>query len=171
LRPAKVKTVATIIERAKPQDVDLIKQVLSETWIDTYAPYVSRSTIDHVTTHWHDPQLLRMQIEKAGDYFAVAREGAEIVGLITVIVVTPEELYLQRLYIHPRHQRQGIGTALLSAAIAEYPAATTIRLEVEQRNAKGLSYWRKQHFVEVATRSERIGMESMQVVVMERRLR
>ncbi len=159
------------IERARADDVDSIKQVLSETWFDTYGSHLSRSTIEQVTTHWHDPNLLRSQIEKQGNYFAVARDDEKIVGLITVIGVTSEELYLPRLYVHPEYQRRGIGSALLDAAIAAYPDATTIRLDVEQQNAKGLSYWRKQQFVEIGAVIEQIGTESMTVLAMEKRLR
>lgn len=159
------------IERASADDVDSIKQMLSETWIDTYGSHLSRSTIEQVTTHWHDPKLLRSQIETRGNYFAVARDGGKIVGLITVVAVTSEELYLSRLYVHPDHQRKGIGSALLDAAVKAHPDATLIRLDVEQQNTKGLSYWRKQKFVEVGAFIEKIGAESMTVITMERRLR
>jgi ribosomal protein S18 acetylase RimI-like enzyme len=91
--------------------------------------------------------------------------------LITVIGVTSKELYLPRLYVHPEYQRRGIGSALLDAAIAAYPDATIIRLDVEQQNAKGLSYWRKQQFVEIEAVIEQIGTDSMTVLGMERRLR
>lgn len=159
------------IERARVDDIDSIRRVLSETWLDTYGSCLSPSTIERVTTHWHDANLLRSQIEEPGNYFAVARDGGRIVGLITVVGATPEELYLPRLYVHPEHQRRGIGSALLDAAIAAHPDAAVIRLAVERRNAKGLAYWRKQRFVETGTAEERIGTESMTVLTMERRLR
>jgi ribosomal protein S18 acetylase RimI-like enzyme len=159
------------IERAGVEDVDSIRRVLSETWMDTYGRHLSRAAIERVTTLWHDAELLRSQIERPGDYFAVARAGGKIVGLITVVVVGEQELHLPRLYVHPEHQRRGIGSALLNAALARYPAAHTIRLEVERRNAKGLSYWLEQHFVEVGTRTERVGTDEIPVVVMERKLR
>jgi ribosomal protein S18 acetylase RimI-like enzyme len=159
------------IERAKSEDVDLINQLLTKTWIDTYGAYLSPSTIEQVTTNWHHPKLLRSQIEKSGDYFAVAKDEGRIIGLITVIVTGENELYLPRLYVHPDYQRQGVGSKLLNAAIASYPDATLIRLEVEQQNAKGYSYWRKQQFMDVGTSIEQIGTDRIAVISMERRLR
>lgn len=159
------------IERAKVEEVDPIKQVLSETWVDTYADHLSRSTIEQVTTHWHDPGLLRSQIEKPGDYFAVAKDDQTIVGLITVVVLNRDELYLPRLYVRPEYQGKGVGTRLLNAAIASYPDATVIRLEVEQQNAKGHSYWRNQKFVDIGTNIEQIGTDRMAVITMERKLK
>jgi ribosomal protein S18 acetylase RimI-like enzyme len=158
------------IERATGEDVDLVRDLLSETWVDTYAPHMSRATIEQVTTHWHNRELLRSQIEKPGDYFAVAKQDCKIIGLITVIVLGPQELHLPRLYVHPEHQRKGIGTRLLQAALAEYPDAMVVRLQVEHQNPKGLSYWRKQGFVEVGTNVEQIGADRIEVVNMERRL-
>ena len=159
------------IERAKAEEVDAIKQVLSETWVATYADHLSRSTIEQVTTHWHDPKLLRSQIEKPGDHFAVAKEDGMIIGLITLIALNRDELYLPRLYVRPEYQGKGVGTRLLNAALASYPIATVIRLEVEQQNAKGHSFWRSQEFVDTGTNIEQVGNDSIAVITMERRLK
>src|SRR5688572_10076077 len=134
------------IARATENDVDAIKKVLSATWVDTYASYLSPSTIEQVTTEWHAPGLLRSQIERDTNYFAVAWLDGEIVGLVTVVERNPLDLHLLRLYVLPQHQKKGIGTALLDSALSRYPAARTVRLEVEQQNEKGVSYWRRQHF-------------------------
>ena len=159
------------IERATAEDVDRIKQVLGETWIATYADHLSRSTIEQVTTHWHDPKLLQSQIEKPGDFFAVAKDDGTIIGLITVIAMSRDELYLPRLYVHPEYQARGIGTRLLNEAIASYPDAALIRLEVEQQNANGHAYWRSQKFVDTGMSIEQVGTDRLSVISMERRLK
>lgn len=159
------------IARARAEEVDAIKQVLSDTWIATYADYLSRSTIEQVTTHWHDPKLLRSQIENPSNYFGVAKGDGTIIGLITVVRLKRDELFLPRLYVHPEHQHKGVGTHLLNAAIASYPDANVIRLEVEEQNANGHSYWRSQKFVDIGTNIEQIGTDRLAVVTMERRLK
>ena len=159
------------IERAKVEEVDPIKQVLSETWVATYGDHLSRSTIEHVTTYWHDPGLLRSQIEKPGDYFAVAKDDGKIIGLINIVVLSRDELYLPRLYVRPEYQGRGVGTRLLNAALASYPDAMVIRLAVEQQNAKGHSFWRSQEFVDTGTNIEQVGNDSIAVITMERRLK
>lgn len=159
------------IERAKVEDVDIIKKVLSETWIDTYAAYLSRSTIEQVTTHWHDSKVLRSQIEAPEFYFAVAKDNGTIIGLVTAIVLNQGELHVSRLYVRPADQRKGAGSQLLNAAIASCPDATVIRLEVEQHNEKGRAYWRSQKFVETGTKIEEVGTDTVTVISMERRLR
>jgi ribosomal protein S18 acetylase RimI-like enzyme len=109
--------------------------------------------------------------EKSGaGYFAVAWLDGEIVGLVTVAERNPSDLRLQRLYVLPQHQKEGIGTALLDSVLARYPAARTIRLEVEQQNEKGVSYWRRQHFVAVGSSTQQVGADFLSVVTMERQL-
>ena len=158
------------IARATENDVDAIKEVLSATWVDTYASYLSPSTIEQVTAEWHAPELLRSQIESATDYFAVARLDGELVGLVTVVARGPSDLHLLRLYVLPHHQGKGIGTALLDSALSRYPAARTVRLEVEQQNEKGVSYWRRRHFVAVGSSTQQVGADLLSIVTMERRL-
>jgi ribosomal protein S18 acetylase RimI-like enzyme len=159
------------IARARVDEVDAIRRVLSETWTATYADHLSRSTIEQVTTHWHAPALLCSQIEKPGDYFGVAKYEGTIIGLITVAAAKRDELFLPRLYVHPGHQRKGVGTGLLNAAIAMYPDARLIRLEVEERNANGRSYWRHQNFIDMGTSFQQIGNDRIEVITMERRLK
>jgi ribosomal protein S18 acetylase RimI-like enzyme len=158
------------IERATVGDVDLVKQLLSETWVATYADHLSPSTVEQVTTHWHDPRLLRSQIEKSGDFFAVAKDDGKILGIITVIAVSREELHLARLYVRPEHQGKGVGSRLLAAAIESYPDAKVVRLKVEQQNTKSHSYWRNRKFFDTGTSVEQVGTDRMTVVSMERRL-
>jgi ribosomal protein S18 acetylase RimI-like enzyme len=160
-----------IIERATVEEVDPIKQVLSETWAATYGDHLSRSTIEQVTKHWHDPGLLLSQIQRPGDFFAVAKDhDGRIIGLITLVALADGELLLSRLYVLPSCQGKGVGSGLLNAAIASYPRATVIRLEVERHNTRGHAYWRGQKFVDVGTKIEQIGSDTIEVITMERRL-
>ena len=48
---------------------------------------------------------------------------------------------------------------------------TKLPLEVEQHNEKGLAYWHKQGFIDVAAKKERIGIDAMAVVAIKKSLR
>jgi ribosomal protein S18 acetylase RimI-like enzyme len=159
------------IERAEAEDVEAIRQVLSETWVATYADHLSASTIEQVATNWHDAGMLRSQILQSGVYFAVAKVDGRIVGLITVLAVNREELLLSRLYVLPAYQGKGIGSGLLNAATASHPEAKSIRLAVEQQNARARSFWRGHGFADTGASTERVGDDSIAVVTMERWLR
>ena len=72
----------------------------------------------------------------------VAVVGERILGFLAI-----RDSYVDRLYVHPAAQRQGIGTALLRHAIALSPAG--IELHTHVRNAKARAFYEKEGLVAV----------------------
>lgn len=157
------------IERIKINEIAETKQLLSHTWTDTYGGFLSERTIKKVTSVWHDPKLLAAQAQDPNIFFGVAKDDNEkIVGLITVKKIDNETLIMYRLYVHPIHQRQGIGKRLFDDAIKAFPEAKKIILQVEEKNRKGHSFYLKQGFRDMETKKEKIEEESMKVIVMKK---
>ena len=159
------------IHRAQPDDIPEAKQLLSETWIDTYGSYLSERAIQRVTSVWHDPKRLAAEAQHPQIYFAIAKEASgQIIGLTTVRQLDDEVIFMSRLYVHPTYQRKGIGAQLLHAAIEAFPGAKRLRLEVEAQNRKGRAFYRKHAFHEIGTRSISIEDDVLDGLVMERAL-
>lgn len=159
------------IEKVTEKDIPEVNQLLSYTWKDTYGSFLSAKTIEKVTTVWHDPEALKSQAENPAIYFAVAKdENGKIVGLITVGRIDKERIHMGRLYVHPEVQRQGIGHQLFTAALKAFPNTKVIRLEVEEENKKGVSFYYKQGFREVGRQIDDIEGEKMKSIVMEKTL-
>ena len=159
------------IQPAEVGEVQEIKRVLSETWIDTYSPFLPLEVIHKVTSVWHSPATLAAEIENGRVLFEVAKnEQGEVIGLVTAGRPSEEVVYIARLYVLPGHQRQGIGARLMDACIAAFPGTETLRLEVEEQNEKGLSFYRKQGFREIARKEEELEGVSLTVVEMEKKL-
>ena len=158
------------IERVKVEDVPEVKQLLSETWIDTYGSFLSLETIQKVTSTWHDPKLLAEQAQNPDIFFALAKNEGRKVGLITISKIDKDTLMMNRLYVHTNFQRQGIGSKLVEQALKVFPNAKKMRLEVEEENRKGLAFYLKQGFKEVERKQEKVEGETMNVIVMEKDL-
>jgi diamine N-acetyltransferase len=158
------------IHKVTQEDISEVKQVLSLTWKDTYGSFLSDKTIEKVTTVWHDPEALKSQAMDPEIYFAVAKEGDKIVGLITVRKIDDGIIFMNRLYIHPNYQRQGIGSKLFDSSLQAFPNAKFVRLEVEEKNKKGLSFYLKQGFKEVERKTDEIEGEELKSIVMEKRI-
>ena len=159
------------IQPAEVGEVQEIKQVLSETWIDTYGPFLPLEVIRKVTSLWHSPETLSAEIKNERVFFNVAKnEQGEIIGLLTAGRPSEEVIYIARLYVLPGHQRQGIGARLMEACIAAFPGTETLRLEVEEQNEKGLSFYRKQGFREISRKEEGLEGVSLTVIEMEKKL-
>ena len=159
------------VQPATVEEVKEIKRVLSETWIDTYGPFLPAEVIQKVTTLWHRPERLAAEIENPGVFFTVAKdEYNTVLGLVTAGQPDDEVVSVGRLYVTPSHQRRGIGGKLLNACIAAFPDVQRLRLEVEAQNEKGLSFYRNQGFREISRKEEKIEEITLVVIEMEKRI-
>ncbi len=159
------------IQRANAEEVQEIKQVLSETWVDTYGSFLSPATIEKATTIWHHPERLAAQIQNPDVFFAVAKDEANaILGLVTARKVDDDAVVVDRLYVSPPHQRKGIGSKLLEESIRSFPGTKKLHLEVEEQNVKGLSFYRKHGFREMGRKEQKLEDEVLMVIEMEKQL-
>ncbi len=165
-----IPTMMTItVQKVALDEIPQVKKLLSDTWSDTYGSFLSQSTIEKVTAVWHHPEHLKAESQNPDSYFATAKdETGTIVGLVTVRKISADTLFMQRLYVHPRQQRQGIGTHLLETAITAFPTVRKLQLEVEAENQKGVGFYQKQGFKELHRKEEHIEGEILHSIVMEK---
>ncbi|HYR39221.1 MAG TPA: N-acetyltransferase [Methylomirabilota bacterium] len=157
------------IERATLADVPDVKRVLSETWTATYGSFLSAEAIQQVTSVWHAPDRLARQAGNPQVFLGVARlDGPSIVGMVTVRHRDTGTVMVDRLYVLPIHQRQGVGDALLRAGLAAFPGSRRARLDVEEQNRIGRTFWQKQGSSEVGRRVERVAGAVLEMVEMEK---
>jgi len=157
------------IQRAKVEEVQEIKQVLSETWMDAYGSFLAQDTIRKVTTVRHGPERLASQIQKPNVYFGVAKDKEKtILGLVTARKQDDDTVVMDRLYVSPQYQRRGIGRMLLEESIIAFPGITRLILEVEEQNKVGLSFYQKQGFSETSRKEVRVEGDILMVIEMEK---
>jgi ribosomal protein S18 acetylase RimI-like enzyme len=77
-------------------------------------------------------------------------------------------LEIARLYVLPAFQRQGIGKQLIEASYRALPQARRARLEVEEQNPKGRSFYRKLGFGEIGVRPDELAGAKVNSVMLER---
>lgn len=157
------------LERAAVEDVLTIKEILRETWHDTYGSLLPKAAIEAITSQWHARELLTEQLQNPEIYFAVARKGGVVVGLITARK-QDDVIVVNRLYVRPQYQRRGIGRQLLESSYRTFHGARSVRLTVEAENRKGVAFYAKQGFRETARSSEELAGVRLETVVMERPL-
>lgn len=85
----------------------------------------------------------------------VLEQDAKIIGFV-IISVRGDEGHLLNLGVHPRFQRQGFGSQLLTYAIdmASQQGAMMVYLEVRESNERAIALYKKMHFVEITTRKD-----------------
>jgi predicted N-acetyltransferase YhbS len=155
-----------LIRTATPGDLPQVRALLVSTWHDTYDSLLGADRVTEITNAWHSMENLARQLGLARSSFLVAENGGVIVGHAFAQEQSPDLLILGRLYVLPAHQRRGIGRCLLAEAVARHPGAGVLRLKVEAGNAKGLSFYRREGFVE---KGQEI-LEDIDHLLMEKRL-
>ncbi len=153
------------IRRVEKEDIAEVKQLLSETWAATY------NIPAEIIGKLHDQEILELQTQNPDILFVVAADDSgRIVGVATAKISGDDAIGIERLYVHPHFQRQGIGRELLRSIIRTFPGVKTIRLEVARNNPKGISFYLKHGFVKVAERQRMIEGVVVDIVVMENRI-
>ena len=164
--------MVTAISAAAPVDAESIATLLRTCWGATYSSYLSADALATIDHEWHHPDVLRRQIANPRVAFLVARtDSGVLVGVATVKLGQEESiLSILRLYVHPSYQRQGIGTELLQSALAAFPTAQRLELEVAEANPSGRAFWTKHGFHESRRTQARIGDTILELVAMEKRV-
>lgn len=134
------------IRPATAVDLEEVRRVLVETWHDTYDGLMGREKVVEITDKWHAVDALARQLALADTSFLLAETEQRIVGHAMAHAQRGSTLLLARLYVLPTHQRRGIGARLLAAAIRRHPQSTTVEVDVEMGNVKGVSFYRRQGF-------------------------
>jgi ribosomal protein S18 acetylase RimI-like enzyme len=153
-------------------DADAIAALLKECWAATYSSFLSTRTLEDLAQQWHHPDILRRQITNPKVAFLLARTDSGIlVGAGNAkLVADGVAVDVQRLYVHPAYQRQGIGSHLLRTILAAFPKAQTIDLEVAELNGLGRAFWMKCGFRESGRSQIGVGDAVLDLVKMSKRV-
>jgi GNAT superfamily N-acetyltransferase len=103
------------VRAATPDDFEAITTVARETWHDTYDE-LEPEMIDRTVDDWYTDDS--MPLEAPGTIVLVAEQGGQLVGF-THAVAQGDKADILRMYVHPDHQGEGIGSALHERLIAE----------------------------------------------------
>ncbi|ELZ15766.1 GNAT family N-acetyltransferase [Natrinema thermotolerans] len=96
------------VRSATEDDFDAITAVARATWHDTYDE-LDAETIDDTVDAWYTDDS--MPLEAPGTVVLVCERDDELVGF-THAVAQGETADVLRMYVHPDHQGEGVGSAL-----------------------------------------------------------
>jgi ribosomal protein S18 acetylase RimI-like enzyme len=115
LEPLKAEPRSGTIRRATLSDIPGIQRVARLSWRKTYSPFVSAADLDHVIEllYSHD----RLSNDRPGLVRIVAEVEGEVVGYAFAGRDPDRSIHLYAIYVLPEHQRHGLGTQLMWAAL------------------------------------------------------
>ena len=131
------------ISSAGPEHVAEIARLAGVVWRAHYPGIISNEQIDYMLARMYDLAVLRGEIAQGITYLR-GLAGDHLVGF-AAYGPAGKEVKLHKLYVHPDHQRRGIGRALLEH-VERACAGRTLMLTVNKRNHKAVAAYKKHGF-------------------------
>lgn len=155
------------VRRAAAEDAEALALVGAATFLESFAgTLAANAIIGHCTAHHRAEAYAAALDAGAAAWLAEADPGGAPVGYVLLhkpdlvdIATTPDDLELKRIYAFSRYHGSGLGGALMDAAAdeARNRGATRLLLGVYAGNARALSFYARQGFVQAGTRRFQVG--------------
>lgn len=111
-------------------------------------------------------KIWRDELESPFGLYLVLEEGGRIIGQIGVRRVL-DELHITTIAVHPEHRRRGHARALVGAALAAFPDARLVHLEVRPSNTSARTLYRSLGFHETGRRPRYYGDEDATLMTLD----
>ncbi len=131
-------------------DIEALTALARRIWQATYSQIISQDQIDYMLAQRYSLPRLREELTQPTIWWDLVRVDGQLAGFASCLLLTESrEMKLDKLYVDPHWQRQGLGERLLAAVIAHARAADcqTLILAVNKRNAQAIAAYRKHGFV------------------------
>ena len=136
------------IRPVTPPDVPAISALAREIWQATYPGIITQEQIDFMLEQRYGHERLNEDLEDSQKWLDQAFVGDRRIGF-AFSEIYRGEFKLDKLYIHPDVQRQGVGGQLIAhvAARAKKEGYPCVILAVNKRNDKAINSYMKYGFV------------------------
>lgn len=133
------------VRPAAPADVAGIAHVARQAWDVTYAQSIATHNRQQLLDRSFAPQALRDAISHQPGWFYVAAQGETVVGFAQYLVRFDGQAELVRIYVHPDHQRCGIGRRLLATGLSALAVAgiSHCYVSAEANNAAARAFYER----------------------------
>ncbi len=132
------------IKSASIDDAEIIRKLAYETWPTTYGHIASKSQIEFMLEQSYTLEAIHKQMLTGHSFLLIEKEG--IAQGFTSFRCTSELAIfkLEKLYVHPKTQSEGVGRKLLNEVEQRCSAlgATRLMLNVNRRN-KALHFYQR----------------------------
>ncbi|WP_137283978.1 GNAT family N-acetyltransferase [Halorussus salinisoli] len=167
------------VRPATPGDVADVRRVARESWHAAYDDVLGAKTVESVVSDWYDLFDLRQSVEREDGVFLVAERevdddaGTELLGFGQGVLDDEDAAaQLPRIYVHPDHWGEGVGSAIIDRIetwVAER-GAERLRLVVLADNEVGNAFYERRGYRTVGSRESEFAGETVTDYVREKEL-
>jgi diamine N-acetyltransferase len=149
---------AVIVRMPVPEEAEAVAALAHDIWHRHYPGIITVEQIDYMLTQRYAPGLIAEQISYHDHGWWIAELDGRLTGFAHASLAN-DYCKLDKLYIHPDRQHQGLGSAQLQQAVAwaRQHGRHRLILQVNRHNALALAAYRKYGFSIVESRVCDIG--------------
>lgn len=130
---------------ATTADIQTIHDIAQRVWSEHYVPnIITQDQMDYMMEWMYSAASLAKQMAEGARFFMMNYNG-QTVGYIS-INDNNGDLFLNKFYIDTDYQRLNLGSQALNMALAKFPYAKTISLQVNRKNFKAVNFYFKNGF-------------------------
>ncbi|WP_153114928.1 GNAT family N-acetyltransferase [Rhodocyclus tenuis] len=131
-------------------DIAEVAALARVVWQATYPGIISQAQIDHMLGDRYGRARVANELATPGIWWDVARVDGVLVGFAASLTTLRQgEMKLDKLYVDPAQQRQGIGGALIDTVVArarDVVGCSTLILAVNKQNSRAITAYDKYGF-------------------------
>jgi ribosomal protein S18 acetylase RimI-like enzyme len=150
----------TIIRAVAAADIPAIAALARAIWLDHYPAIISVEQIEYMLAERYSPAQMREEIDGGTiGWEQIVVDGAPVAFASYFASEMPGEMKLDKLYVHPGHQRAGYGGKLIAhvAAVAANRGFRRLILAVNKNNVQAIGAYRKHGFAVRESVTKEIG--------------
>ncbi len=143
------KAAVVRVTRVGLGDVEALCVLAAEIWRAHYPAIISAAQIEYMLAQRYDPAAVRAELQRGDIWWDQLLVDGRIAGFASYLMTrTSGEMKLDKLYVHPAHQRRGYGGMLLDRAVvtARSYGCSTLVLAVNKRNRSAIAAYEKNGF-------------------------
>jgi len=139
-------------------EAEALAELARLVWNAHYPGIIGQDQIDYMLAQRYQPGQIRLLLAR-GDLWLAARIDGELVGFGHGHPTGDGDYKLDKLYVHPDRQRQGIGGALIQAIAdrARRRGHSRLLLRVNRQNQQAIDAYLKHGFTVATIVVEEIG--------------
>ena len=130
-------------------DVNALVALAREIWRVHYPAIIGTAQIEYMLAQRYDLQVVRGEIGRDGTWWDKLMAEGEMAGFASYFLTgVPGEMKLDKLYVHPRHQRRGYGGRMIARAceVARTRGCGRVVLAVNKGNRGAIDAYLKHGF-------------------------
>lgn len=154
------------IRKCDGSDAVVLRDFAEKTFVDTFGPLNTPENMAAYAQAAFNPQRIVAELADPASEFYFLMDGSDLVGYVKLNepgaqtdLNTPGTLEIERIYVRPENQGQGLGRLLIQFGIeqARQRKKKSVWLGVWEKNIKAIGFYQAMGFRKVGTHAFDMG--------------